>query len=153
MEYSPQTPLSSQESWSGLPCPTPGDLPNPGIKPRSLALWADSLPFELPGNPLTLQWVAIPFSRGSSQPRNQTGVSWIAGRFFTSWATREVWLRGYSRAFPGPRLLLSPCMYSIWGQKVGHAAEDMRREEQVEDKTLKSPAWKRVVNVTGTDEA
>ena len=30
--------FSSQEYWSGLPCPTPGDLPNPGIKPRSPAL-------------------------------------------------------------------------------------------------------------------
>ena len=36
-----------------------------------------------------LQWVAFPFSRGSSQPRDQTQVSYIAGRFFTSWATRE----------------------------------------------------------------
>ena len=36
-----------------------------------------------------LEWVAIPFSRGSSQPRDQTQVSHIAGRFFTIWATRE----------------------------------------------------------------
>ena len=36
-----------------------------------------------------LEWVAYPFSRGFSQPRNQTGVSCIAGGFFTSWATRE----------------------------------------------------------------
>ena len=34
-------------------------------------------------------WVAIPFSEGSSLPRDQTRVSWIAGRFFTIWATRE----------------------------------------------------------------
>ena len=34
-----------------------------------------------------LEWVAIPFSRGSSQPRDQTQVSHIAGRFFTVWAT------------------------------------------------------------------
>ena len=37
----------------------------------------------------TLEWVAFPFSRGSSQLRNQTQVSLIAGGFFTSWATRE----------------------------------------------------------------
>ena len=37
-----------------------------------------------------LEWVAIPFSRGSSQPRDRTQVSCIAGRFFTFWATREV---------------------------------------------------------------
>ena len=36
-----------------------------------------------------LEWVAIPFSRGSSQPRDWTQVSCIAGGFSTSWATRE----------------------------------------------------------------
>ena len=36
-----------------------------------------------------LECIAFPFSRGSSQPRDQTQVSLIAGRFFTSWATRE----------------------------------------------------------------
>ena len=36
-----------------------------------------------------LEWVAFPFSRGSSQPRDRTQVSHIAGRFFTSWTTRE----------------------------------------------------------------
>ena len=37
-----------------------------------------------------LEWVAIPFSRGSFWPRGQTQVSCIAGRFFTVWATKEV---------------------------------------------------------------
>ena len=36
-----------------------------------------------------LEWVAIPFSRGSSQPMDRIQVSLIAGRFFTIWATRE----------------------------------------------------------------
>ena len=36
-----------------------------------------------------LEWVAFPFSRGYSQPRDQTQVSCIAGGFFTIWATRE----------------------------------------------------------------
>ena len=36
-----------------------------------------------------LEWIAVHFSRGSSQPRNRTRVSCIAGGFFTSWATRE----------------------------------------------------------------
>ena len=36
------------KNWSGLPCPFPGDLPNPGIGPRSPSLKADSLPAELP---------------------------------------------------------------------------------------------------------
>ena len=38
--------FSRQEYWSGLPCPPPADLPNPGTKPGSLALQADSLPSE-----------------------------------------------------------------------------------------------------------
>ena len=38
--------FSRQEYWSGLPCPSSGDLPNPGIKPRSPALQADSVPAE-----------------------------------------------------------------------------------------------------------
>ena len=43
--------FSRPEYCSGLPFPSPGGLPNPGIKPRSLALQADSLPFEPPGTP------------------------------------------------------------------------------------------------------
>ena len=144
------------------------DLPNPGIKPKSPALQADSLPSEPPGKPISavgihislpfgtflpiprwmtptylgrhrapswasctiqkvpasylfytlvaqlcsalcnpmdcsppgssvhgnlqariLEWVANPFSRGSSRPSDWTCVSCIAGRFFTTWATRE----------------------------------------------------------------
>ena len=48
-----QTPLSvevsRQEYWSGLPFPSPGDLPDTGTEPRFLALQADSLPSETPG--------------------------------------------------------------------------------------------------------
>ena len=40
-----------QEYWSGLPFPFPGDLPNPGIEPRSPALQVVSLPTEPPGKP------------------------------------------------------------------------------------------------------
>ena len=43
--------FSRQKYWSGLPCPPPGDLPNPGMEPRSPALQADSLSPETPGNP------------------------------------------------------------------------------------------------------
>ena len=42
------------------------------------------------GSPRILKWVAYPFSRRSSWPRNQTGVPCFAGGFFTSWDTREV---------------------------------------------------------------
>ena len=43
--------FSRQEYWSGLPFPSPGDLPDPGIKPVSLALQADALPSEPPEKP------------------------------------------------------------------------------------------------------
>ena len=51
-----QVPLSMgfprQEYWVGLPSSSLGDIPNPGIEPRSPSLQADSLPSETPGNPL-----------------------------------------------------------------------------------------------------
>ena len=43
--------FSRPEDWSGEPFPSPGDLPSPGIEPRSPALEADSLPAEPPGKP------------------------------------------------------------------------------------------------------
>ena len=49
--HPPTNPYSRQTYWSGLPFPTPGDLPNPGIKPWSPALQADSLPCKPPGKP------------------------------------------------------------------------------------------------------
>ena len=81
--------FSRQEYWSGLPFPTPGDLPDPGIKPRSPALEADALNSEHtakslqlcptlcdptdsspPGSPVpgilqarTLEWVVVSFSK------------------------------------------------------------------------------------------
>ena len=48
----PSMEFFRQEYCNGLPCPSPGDLHNPGIKPRSFALHADFLPFELPRKPL-----------------------------------------------------------------------------------------------------
>ena len=175
----PQTMgFSRQEYWSGLPCPPPGDLSNPGIKPVSLKsstlaarfftisvtwkapsyiissvqfssvqslshVWLFATPWtacSMPGLPVhhqlpeftqthvhwvvmpsnhlilchpllllpsifpsikvfsnesalrirwPLEWVAIPFSRESSQPRVWTQISYIAGRLFTIWVTRE----------------------------------------------------------------
>ena len=44
--------FSRQDWWNGLPFPSPGDLPDPGIKPGSPALQADALPSEPPGKPV-----------------------------------------------------------------------------------------------------
>ena len=49
-QASPSMEFSRQEYWSGLPFPSPGDLPNPGIEAGSPALQADALPSEPPGN-------------------------------------------------------------------------------------------------------
>ena len=56
----PSTGFSRQEYWSGLPFPSPGDLPDPGIEPWSPTLQADSLSSEPPGNPPIL-WFIIMF--------------------------------------------------------------------------------------------
>ena len=46
-----------------------------------------------------LEWVTFPFSRGSSQPRDWTQVSSIAGRFFTNWAIREAHTHTHTRIY------------------------------------------------------
>ena len=78
-------------------------------------------------SPRILEWVADSFSSGSSQPRDQTGVSCIAGRFFTSWTTWEapdiglvqkVHL-GFSDPSSGKTLmnfLVSPIIHGMWEQ-------------------------------------
>ena len=55
-----------------------------------------------------MEWVALPFSRGPSQPRDQTQVSCIAGRFFTSWATREAQEYWSGKPNPSPADLPDP---------------------------------------------
>ena len=82
--------------WTDLPCPKTQGC----TKVLSCSVMSNSLePHELysPSGSSAhgilqvriLEWVAIPFSRGSSRPRDWTQVSCIAGRFFTVWATRE----------------------------------------------------------------
>ena len=61
--YKPPPPMrfSRQEYWSGLPFPSPGDLPNPGIEPRSPTLQADALPSEPPGDMRELQYIFLSY--------------------------------------------------------------------------------------------
>ena len=59
--------FSRQGYWSGLPFPSPGDLPNPGIERGSPALQADSLPTELQGKP--------PIAKGSSKELTEKYVA------------------------------------------------------------------------------
>ena len=66
----PSMGFSRQECWSGLPFPSPGDLPNPGIKPGSPSLQADALPSEPPGktNP---SWIPLAMHIYSSSHKRQ----------------------------------------------------------------------------------
>ena len=59
------------------------------------------------GSPRILEWVAYPFSSGSSQPRYWIRVSCIAGRFFTNWAIRE----NKKREFPGGPVVKIPSFH------------------------------------------
>ena len=65
------TPLSKgffrQEYWSGLPCPSPGDLPDSGSNPGLLASYAESLPSEPPGKPPWLLYKTRKISVVNSQ--------------------------------------------------------------------------------------
>ena len=63
---------------------------------QSCLTLCDPMDCNLPGSSVhgilqarILEWVAVPFSRGSSQPRDPTQISHNAGRFFTVWTTRE----------------------------------------------------------------
>ena len=72
--------FSRQGYWNGLPFPSPENLPNTGIKPRSPALQADSLPFELQaserGTSLAVQWLRLRTSiTGSMIPSQGTKIS------------------------------------------------------------------------------
>ena len=60
----PSMGFSRQEYWSGLPFPSPGDLPDPGIEPRSPAFQADALTSEPPGK-----------SPGQRSSDNQSGAT------------------------------------------------------------------------------
>ena len=77
----------------------------------SLSVVSDPMDYNLPGSSVygisqvrILEWVAIPLSRGFSQPRDGTQVCYIAGRFFTVWTIREAQKEG--RQTPGVILML-----------------------------------------------
>ena len=72
--------FSRQEYWSGLPCPPPGDLLNPGIKPRYPALQADSLLSEPPGKPWEYKR-GVKIRRGEHNMQNQA-EGWAWTRYF-----------------------------------------------------------------------
>ena len=92
--------------WAAMPSSKGSSHPRDRAQVSTLQV--DSLLSEPPEKPTSTGVGKYPFFRASSQPRNQTRVSCIAGRFFTSWATREArWSDGFSLKFHrlGERIL------------------------------------------------
>ena len=77
----PSMGFSRQEYWSGLPFPSPGDLPDPGIKPGSPGLEADALTSEPPGKPFPPASLAI---RSGQMRPTQTMLLQFPGKFLFS---------------------------------------------------------------------
>ena len=118
-----QTTLSMgvlrQEYWSGLPFPSPGNLPDPGIEPRSLTLQADSLPSEPPAKPIKVKW-ALKVEHWSNR-----------FRAFMKQNTREfsLWLCVfYSISLPQP----PPCVRT-------HGEASLGRKNSYQNLTLLAP--------------
>ena len=76
--------FSRQEYWSGLPFPYPGDLPEPGIEPRSPSLQADTLPSEPPGKYVALHWL-ISYVEPTLYSWGKSTWSWCIIHFVWYW--------------------------------------------------------------------
>ena len=91
-----------------------------------------------------LEWVAVPSSRGSSQPRDQTQIPHNAGRFFSIWVTREAqdYWSGYTIPSPGasswPRNLIGvSCIagrfFTSWASREALYAEYMMQNARLDE--------------------
>ena len=89
--YSPQN-SPGQNTGVGSLSLLQGIFPTQGLNPGLLHCRRILYQLSHKGSPRILEWVAYPFSSGSSQPRDWTRVSCIAGGFFTNWAIREALL-------------------------------------------------------------
>ena len=110
-------------------------------------------PLSHQGSPRILEWVAYPFSSRSSWPTNQTGVSCIAGEFFTSWATRDCHFplqRIFLTQWSNPHLHIGRSILYSWATRqalIGYSAYICRRVEGKRVlKRTKEPKTKKSVN-------
>ena len=126
--------VSNTSNFNGL---TPWASVSSSVKVKWKLLshvWLFATPWTVHGllQARILEWVAFPFSRKSSQPRDRTQVSHIAGGFFTSWATREAqeyWLGSLSLhqgIFPTQELnrglLHSGGFFTNWAIREAHSS-------------------------------
>ena len=92
-----------------------------------------------------VEWVAFPFSRASSQPRDQTQVSRIAGRFFTNWAIREVpFTKEYIKKLISQQICTEYQWYTELSGKFGETFKEKTEERAVgleADINLESQLW------------
>ena len=96
--HGPYSPWNSPSQNTGVGSLSllQGIFPTQELNPGLLHCWRILYQLSHKGSPRILMWVAYPFSSRSSWPRNQTGVSCIAGGFFTSWAIRGLSFSSFS---------------------------------------------------------
>ena len=100
----------------------------------------------------TLEWIAISFSRGSSSPRNRTGVSCIAGGFFIAEPTREATPAGPTLSALGVRghrgqgpALVLPVQATVWGKDTPTHSDDLNSHDHRQTHPVLGPqtGWDR----------
>ena len=110
--------FSRQEYWSGVPLPSPGDFPNPGIEPGSPALQVDSLPSEPPGKPV---WTTTNCGKLFKEMRTSDHLTWLLRKLYvgqeatvrTRPGTRD-WFQIGKEVYQG--CILSPCLFNLYAE-------------------------------------
>ena len=113
--YSPWSSLGQNTGVGSLSL-FQGNFPTEGLNPGLPRCRQILYKLSPQGSPRILEWVAYPFSRGSSQPRYWTRVFCLAGGFFTNWAMREA-LCGYRRG--NSNLMWSNCKWTLQWKMAG----------------------------------
>ena len=124
----PSMGFSRQEYWSGLPFPSPGDLPDPGIEPRSPALQADALTSEPPGKPSLGEYAFVNWNLGF--PGDLDGKESACNAGDLGSIPRSGRSPGEGNDYPleyscpeNPHGQRSPAGYSPWGHKESDMSE------------------------------
>ena len=114
----PSLGFSRQEYWSGVPLPSPGDFPNPGIEPGSPALQVDSLPSKPPGKPV---WTTTNCGKFFKEMRTPDHLTWLMRKLYvgqeatvrTRHGTTD-WFQIGKEVYQG--CILSPCLFNLYAE-------------------------------------